>query len=102
MALSPANGQHLLANLVGENQNAWQAWCIDLSEFPVTEHALGPSGATTIGNAISSDGKDVLLTEASGTLAGDDFSKSTVAVVPWNGGSGTTVAQHGAFASWDR
>lgn len=99
VALS-ANGQHLLANLVGDN--ASQAWCIDLSTTPISEHALGVTGTTTIGNAISRDGSEVLLTEGIGTLAGDDFSKSTVAIVPWNGGIATTVAQHGAFASWDR
>lgn len=99
VALS-ANGQHLLANLVGVNTS--QAWCIDLSMYPVSERPLGVSGTVTIGNAISLDGTEVLLTEGTGTLAGDDFSKSTVAVVPWNGGAAITVAQHGAFASWDR
>ncbi len=99
VALS-ADGQHLLANLVGTNDS--QAWCIDLSTNPASEHALGAAGTVTIGNAISRDGREVLITEGSGTLAGDDFSKSTVAVEPWNGGLALTVAQHGAFASWDR
>jgi WD40 repeat protein len=98
VALS-TDGQHLLANLVGDN--ASQAWCIDLSMIPAGEHVLGATG-TTIGNAISRDGSQVLVTEGTGTLAGDNFSKSTVAVVPWNGGNATTVAQHSAFASWDR
>ncbi len=95
-----ADGKHLLANLVGTNDS--QAWCVDLSTNPVSEHALGAAGTVTIGNAISRDGREVLITEGSGTLAGDDFSKSTVAVEPWNGGLALTVAQHGAFASWDR
>jgi Tol biopolymer transport system component len=99
VALS-ANGQHLLANLVGDN--ASQAWCINLDASPVAEHALSAAGTTTIGNAISRDGSEVLMTEGAGTLAGDDYSKSTVAVVPWNGGAAKTVAQHSAFASWDR
>ena len=94
------NGMHLLANLVGDNTS--QAWCIDLSTTPVAEHALGAAGTTTIGNAISRNGAQVLLTEGTGTLSGDDFSKGAVAVVPWSGGNGRTLAEHSAFASWDR
>ena len=95
-----ADGHHLLANLVGEN--ARQAWCVDLSTSPVSERPLPGAGTTTIGNAISRNGSQVLVTAGTGTLAGDDFSKSTVVIVPWSGGSVRTVAQHGAFASWDR
>ncbi|MGD0198557.1 MAG: hypothetical protein ABSC56_11725 [Solirubrobacteraceae bacterium] len=95
-----ADGQHLLANLVGDNTS--QAWCIDLADYPISERAIGSATTTTIGNAISRGGTEVLVTEGAGTLSGDDFSQGTVDVVPWAGGSTTTLAQHSAFASWDR
>jgi dipeptidyl aminopeptidase/acylaminoacyl peptidase len=87
-----ADGKHLLANLVGDN--ATQAWTVDLSAVPAAAHELG--GTTTIGNAISRDGAVVLLTQ------GDSSASQSVAMVPWSGGAATTLAAHGAFASWNR
>jgi hypothetical protein len=94
------NGTHLLANLVGEQ--ASQAWCIDLSSNPVAEHAVALSSPTTIGNAISRNGSEVLLTEEATAPTGDDVSNGSVVVLPWAGVAATTVVMHGAFASWNR
>jgi hypothetical protein len=94
------NGQHLLANLVGEQ--ASQAWCIDLASSPVAEHAVALPASTTIGNALSRNGDDVLLTAEAAATTGDDFSNGSVLIVPWAGGAATTVTMHGAFASWNR
>jgi Tol biopolymer transport system component len=95
-----ANGQHLLANLVGANTT--EAWTIDLSAKQVLARDVGMPDATTIGNAISSDGSTLLLTEGSAELAGNDFEGQSVAIVPWSGGLPTVVAAHAAFASWSR
>jgi Tol biopolymer transport system component len=95
-----ANGRHLLANLVGNGVT--EAWTIDLGTKPPTARQLGASGATTIGNAISRDGGTILLTESASSPSGDDFSGESVAVVPWSGGTTTTLVMHAAFASWDR
>ena len=92
-----ANGKHLLANLVGDNQT--EAWTVDLSAKPVAARDLGGTGLTTIGNAISRDGSSILLTEDSGS---SNTTSQSVAMVPWSGGSATTLAAHGAFASWNR
>jgi hypothetical protein len=87
-----ADGKHLLANLVGDD--ATEAWSVDLGASPAVARDL-TSGTTTIGNAISRDGSEVLLTEGAS-------SGQSVAVVPWTGGAATTLAAHGAFASWNR
>jgi hypothetical protein len=94
VALS-ANGEHLLANLVGDN--ATEAWSVDLTTTPAVARDVGTPGSTTLGNAISRDGNSILLTEGSSSLAGD-----SVAAIPWAGGVAATLAMHGAFASWDR
>jgi Tol biopolymer transport system component len=90
-----ANGKHLLANLVGDN--ATEAWTVDLTSAPAVAHDLGLPGTTTIGNSISRDGSTILLTEDSGNPT-----DQAVAMIPWAGGTATTLAAHGAFASWNR
>ena len=61
---------------------------------------LGAPGAVTIGNAISADGKRILLTNGYSSLSDDDFSGLSVEAVPWSGVSSKLLAAHGAFASW--
>lgn len=90
-----ASGKHLLANLVGDN--ATEAWTVDLTTTPAVAHELGVPGTTTIGNAISRDGSEILLTEGSGSPT-DQW----VATIPWAGDTETTLAAHSAFASWNR
>jgi len=92
------NGKHLLANLIG--QNTAQAWVVDLSTKHVVARELGAPGAVTIGNAISADGKRILLTNGYSSLSDDDFSGLSVEAVPWSGVSSKLLAAHGAFASW--
>jgi hypothetical protein len=95
-----ADGQHLLANLVGNGIT--EAWIVDLAAKPPGVRELGVPGSTTIGNAISRNGGTILLTEGLGSLSGSDFTGQSIASVPWSGGTPTTLAVHAAFASWDR
>lgn len=95
-----ADGQHLLANLVGNGIT--EAWIVDLAAKPPGVRELGVAGSTTIGNAISRNGGTILLTEGLGSLSGSDFTGQSIASVPWSGGTPTTLAVHAAFASWDR
>ncbi len=92
------NGKHLLANMIG--QNTAQAWVVDLSSKNVLARELGPPGAATIGNAISPNGKVILLTNGYSNLSDDDFSGLSIEAVPWSGLSPTVLAAPGAFASW--
>jgi len=94
-----ANGSHLLANLVGNG--ATEAWGISLGAKPTIVSELGSAGSPMTGDAISHNGRMILVTEGSGSLSNDDFTGQTVAWVPWVGGVATTLAAHAAFASWD-
>ena len=66
----------------------------------VLARELGPPGAATIGNAISPNGKVILLTNGYSNLSDDDFSGLSIEAVPWSGLSPTVLAAPGAFASW--
>ncbi|HEX2704003.1 MAG TPA: hypothetical protein VHM72_11310 [Solirubrobacteraceae bacterium] len=94
-----ADGAHLLANLIGNGTT--ETWALSLGAKPSVVWELGSPDSPMTGNAISRDGKMILLTEGSGSLSNDDFAGQTVVWVPWIGGAQTTLAAHAAFASWD-
>jgi hypothetical protein len=94
-----SNGRHLLANLVGNG--ATETWGVSVAAKPTVLWELGSPSSPTTGNAISRDGKMVLVTEGAGSLSNDDFGGQTVVWVPWAGGTATTLAEHAAFASWN-
>ncbi len=95
-----ADGKHLLANLVGNA--ATEAYAVDLGAKPLAARSLGAPGATTIGNALSHDGRVILLTDGADSATPGDFSGQSVEVEPWSGGTPTVLAAHAAFASWNR
>ena len=92
-----ANGKHLLANFVGpEGSNHAEAYAVDLSgRKPAAPRDLTGQGNGYIGDAISADGKTILLTK------GTAEAPLSIETVPWAGGTPATVAAQGAYASWD-
>ena len=96
IALS-ANGKHLLANLLGPN-NRTEAYVVDLSSPKTAPRDLTGEASGTVGDAISARGDLILLTK--GTL--QNPTASSVETVKWGGGKPTVLAEHGAYASWDR
>ena len=91
-----ANGKHLLANFVGpQGSNHAEAFAVDLSGRKPAWRDLTGQGNGYIGDAISSDGKTILLTK------GTAEAPVSIETIPWAGGTPTTVAAAGAYASWD-
>jgi Tol biopolymer transport system component len=94
-----ANGKHLLANFVGpEGSDRDEAYVIDLSGAkPSAPRDLTGGGNGNIGDAISADGRTILLTKGTaGTVT-----PLSVETIPWAGGKPTAVVAAGAYASWD-
>ncbi len=94
-----ANGLHLLANFVGpQGSGQAEAYAIDLSApKPAAPRNLIGQSNGYIGDAISADGKTVLLTRG----IGGDLEPLSVDTVPWAGGKPLAVITQGAYASWD-
>jgi len=93
-----ANGKHLLANYVGPpGSNHTEAFTVDLSGRKPVIHDLTGQSDGTIGNAMSADGRTILVTK--GTT--DNLSALSIETVPWGGGKPTTVISQGAYASWN-
>jgi Tol biopolymer transport system component len=91
-----ANGKHLLANFVGpQGSNRAEAYTVDLSGRKPVWRDLTGQGNGYIGDAISSDGRSILMTK--GTAA----APVSIETIPWAGGTPTMVAAQGAYASWD-
>jgi hypothetical protein len=97
---SSANGQHLLANLVGPTaSNAAEPYTIDLSAAKPAWRDLTGQGSGYIGDAISADGKTILVTK--GTAK--NLKALSVVTFPWvAGGKPTTIVRQGGYASWNR
>jgi hypothetical protein len=94
-----ADGKHLLANLVGPNLNWHEAYVLDLSKAKSTPRDLtGQNNGTTIGDAISTNGKEILATKGSSS----DQSSLSIEEFKWSGGKPTVIAKNGAYASWNR
>jgi hypothetical protein len=93
-----ANGKHLLANLVGPNLNWHEAYVLDLSGPKVAVRDLtGQGNGTTTGDAISTDGTQILATKGSSS----DQAGLSIEEIKWDGGKATVVAKNGAYASWN-
>jgi hypothetical protein len=93
------NGQHLLANLVGPTgSNAAEPYAVDLSGPKATWRDLTGQGSGYIGDAISANGKTILVTK--GTAK--DLKALSVVTFPWSGGKPTTIVKQGGYASWNR
>ncbi len=98
IALS-ANGQHLLANLVGPNLNWHEAYVIDLSRSKTGPRDLtGQNNGTTTGDAISNNGSLILATKGSSS----DQAALSIEAIKWDGGKPTVLAKTGAYASWNK
>lgn len=94
-----ANGLHLLANLVGPTaSSAAEPYTVDLSGAKPALHDLTGQGSGYIGDAISGDGRTILVTK--GTAK--DLKALSVLTFPWSGGKSTTVVKQGGYASWNR
>jgi hypothetical protein len=93
-----ANGKHLLANFIGpQGSDHAEAYAVDLSgSKPSPPRDLTGQGNGDIGDAISSDGHTILLTDG---IAG--AATPSVETVPWAGGKPTALVSKGAYASWD-
>jgi hypothetical protein len=92
-----ANGKHLLANFVGpEGSNHTEAYAVDLTGAKPAFRDLTGQGNGNIGDAISADGKTILLTKGTAATA-----PLAVETVPWSGGKPTAIVAQGAYASWD-
>jgi Tol biopolymer transport system component len=92
-----SNG-HLLANLIGTTQNRAEAFVFDLTQPKQTPRDLTGQGLgsdSAIADAISSDGKTILLTK------GTTPATQSIETESWRGGKPTVVVAHGAYASWD-
>ena len=99
VAFSSRNGQHLLANLVGPTaSNIAEPYTVDLSGPKPVWRDLTGQGSGYIGEAISADGKTILVTK--GTAK--DLKALSVVTFPWNGGKPTTIVKQGGYASWNR
>jgi Tol biopolymer transport system component len=90
-----ANGRHLLANLVGPDHT--EAYTVDLTGPKVVWRDLTGQQNGNIGDAISADGKTILLTKG----MADNLAPLSIETVPWSGGKPTTIVTQGAYASWD-
>ncbi len=94
-----ANGKHLLANFVGQDpQDHTEAYTIDLTGPKPLWRDLTGDGNGNIGDAISADGKTILLTK--GMTA--NLGPLSIETIPWSGGKPTTIVAQGAYASWNR
>ncbi len=92
-----ANGQHMLANLVGPpGSNSAEPYVVDLSAHKPSPHHVTSNGY--IGDAISSDGKTILVTK--GTA--NNLKSLAVETFPWPGGKPTTIVTQGGYPSWNR
>jgi hypothetical protein len=96
-SMTPCDGQHLLANLVGPTgANDTQPYTVDLSSGkPVPSPLTGPG---FIGDAISADGTAILVTK--GTAS--DLRALSVETFPWSGGKPTPIVKQGGYASWNK
>ena len=93
-----ADGTHLLANFVGP-QDHTEAYTVDLTgpKAPAPRDLTG-QGNGNIGDAISNDGKTILLTRG----MADNPAPLSIQTIPWSGGKPTTIVTLGAYASWNR
>lgn len=90
-----ADGQHLLARLVG--QDAVQAWTVSVAGDRVRRLSL--RGHTLSPDAVSADGRSVLLDADSFERAP---SNGSVISLPFGGGRATALAAGAAGGSWNR
>jgi hypothetical protein len=91
-----ADGERLLAEFVGTNQ--YEAYVLDLSGPKVAMRDLTGQGNGTIADAISMDGRVVLLT----TYSASNPATHSVETVKWTTGKPTVIVKNGAYASWDQ
>jgi len=91
-----ADGQHLLANLVGPNW--YEAYVVDLSRPKSAPRDLTGTDGATIGDAISANGTLILATK--GSLS--DQAALSIEEIKWLGGKPTVIAKNGAYASWNQ
>jgi WD40 repeat protein len=91
-----SNGLHLLANYVGPpGSNATEAYAGDLGPHGKWRPVNSQGGY--IGDAISKNGKTLLVTK--GTAS--DLGALSIETYPWAGGKPTTIVGQGAYASWN-
>jgi Tol biopolymer transport system component len=94
-----ADGKHLLANFVGpQGSDQAEAYAVDLSgpKAAAPRNLTGQSNGS-IGDAISADGKTILLTKG----IADNLAPLSIETIPWAGGKPKPVIAQGAYASWD-
>lgn len=94
-----ADGDHLLANFVGpQGSGQAEAYAVDLggTKTAVPRNLTAQSNGN-IGDAISADGKTVLVTKG----IANNLAPLSIETIPWTGGKPTPVVTQGAYASWD-
>jgi WD40 repeat protein len=99
VGLSPiawsADGKRLLAGLL--NEFGAKPYAVDPVRGTIRE--LGNFGWAASPEAISQDGRFVLVSDTGGVELDDD---TRVEIVPWSGGRGRVVARRAGVASWNR
>ncbi|HEX2703730.1 MAG TPA: hypothetical protein VHM72_09895, partial [Solirubrobacteraceae bacterium] len=88
-----ANGEHVLADFEGTDTSA--AWAVSVSGATAFPRALNGVADGDIPDALSRDGRTVLLTK------GFEGAPTSVETIPWAGGKPTVLSAHGASASWN-
>src|ERR1019366_4523896 len=94
-----ADGKHLLAHFVGpQGSDQAEAYAVDLSgpKAAAPRNLTGQSNGS-IGDAISADGKTILLTKG----IADNLAPLSIETLPWAGGKPKPVIAQDAYASWD-
>ena len=90
-----ADGRRLLAGL--DNEFGAKPYAVDPVRGTIRE--LGDFGWAASPDAISQDGRFVLVSATGGFELDDD---TRVEIVPWSGGRGRVVARLAGVASWNR
>jgi hypothetical protein len=90
-----ADGRRLLAGL--DNEFGSKPYAVDPVGGTIRE--LGDFGSASSPDALSRDGRFVLVSTTGGVEVDDD---TRLEIVPWSGGRGRVIARRAGVASWNR
>jgi hypothetical protein len=95
-----SDGAHLLANFVGPpgTFTDTEAYTVNILSPGKSLRDLTGQKNGSIGDAISADGKTILVTK----VTAQNLASVSIETVPWSSGKPTTIVSQGGFASWDQ